>query len=194
MEEESVKRKTQSVKLRMFIILFLIIAGCQVPAVYATVSGRSRQSADKPVWKIIVIHHSATVRGNASMFEKYHNSKGMQNGLAYHFVIDNGTCGKRDGQLEIGERWNDQLPGGHCRQQWVNETGIGICLVGNFNRTRPTPKQMRTLVNLVKKLQEKYNIPIKHVAGHGKIKGEKSQCPGRYFPWSDFYADLRGAE
>lgn len=142
-------------------------------------------------WKYIVIHHSATKRGNAKTFEKYHIKKGMKNGLAYHFVIDNGTSGRRDGQLEIGNRWKKQIAGGHCRQSWVNESGIGICLVGDFNKTRPTLRQTRTLVNLVQELRKKYNIPIKNVVGHGKIKGEKSQCPGGYFPWSDFIAQLK---
>lgn len=144
-------------------------------------------------WKYIVIHHSATKRGNAKMFERYHRGRGMQNGLAYHFVIDNGTCDRYDGQLEIGYRWKKQLPGGHCRQSWVNEAGIGICLVGNFNKTRPTWRQMRTLVNLVQELRKKHNIPVKNVVGHGKIKGEKSQCPGRYFPWGDFISQLKEA-
>lgn len=142
-------------------------------------------------WKYIVVHHSATKRGNAKMFEKYHKAKGMENGLAYHFVINNGTCDRYDGQLEIGNRWKKQLPGGHSRQAWVNEAGIGICLVGDFNKARPTWRQMRTLINLVQELRKKYNIPIKNVVGHGRIKGEKSQCPGRYFPWSDFYAQLK---
>ena len=146
-------------------------------------------------WKYIVIHHSATSRGNALIFAKYHSGKrGMQNGLAYHFVIDNGTCGKRDGQLEIGERWTKQKSGGHARQDWVNQSGIGICLVGNFNNRRPSLRQMRTLINLVRELQKRYNIPINNVIGHGKIKGEKTQCPGKYFPWDDFYSALKNTK
>jgi len=141
-------------------------------------------------WMYIVIHHSATKRGNARMFERYHKARGMQNGLAYHFVIDNGTCGKGDGQLEIGNRWKKQLPGGHCKQQWVNEVGIGVCLVGDFNKGRPTWRQMRTLASLVNELMKRYGIKSAHVVGHGKIKGEQTQCPGKYFPWKDFYASI----
>lgn len=177
-----------------FCFSLLIAYNLQLTTVYAAANGDALQSNVKPQWKYIAIHHSATKRGNAVMFANYHSARGMQNGLAYHFVIDNGTCGKHDGQLEIGPRWKKQLPGGHCRQQWVNECTIGICLVGNFNRSRPTPRQMRTLVNLVHKLMQKYNISTDHVLGHGRIKGEKSQCPGKYFPWNDFYSDLKGKE
>lgn len=143
------------------------------------------------VWSYMVIHHSATKRGNAGMFEKYHRARGMKNGMAYHFVIDNGTCGKRDGQLEIGTRWKKQLPGGHCRQEWLNEAGIGICLVGDFTKKPPSYNQMRTLTNLVSELRKRYNIQMKNITGHGKVKGEKSQCPGRKFPWQDFYSALK---
>lgn len=175
----------------VFTFTFLLFSFCEA---YATANGKVPEAKGKPNWQYIVIHHSATKSGNAQMFERYHRGRGMQNGLAYHFVIDNGTCNRHDGQLEIGNRWKKQLPGGHCRQQYMNEVGIGICLVGNFNKTRPSWRQMRTLVNLVRELMKKYNIPIKNVVGHGKIKGEKSQCPGKYFPWSDFYAELKGTK
>lgn len=159
---------------------------------WATAPRQVPSGKGKTDWRYIVIHHSATRRGNAGLFDKYHYRRGMKNGLAYHFVIDNGTCGKRNGQLEIGRRWKKQIYGGHVRQQWLNEQGIGICLVGNFNEKPPTRQQLRTLINLVKELQKRYNIPIKNIKGHGQFKGENTECPGRYFPWRDFYAQLRG--
>lgn len=192
-------KMTKKIKLKyvftfLFCFYLLLAIDCQLSTALATVNGDSSELSSKPQWIYIVVHHSATTNGNAHIFEMYHFRKGMQNGLAYHFVIDNGTCGKRDGQLEIGHRWKEQLPGGHCKQQWVNDSGIGICLVGNFNRTRPTSRQMRTLVSLVNYLRKKYNIAVKYVVGHGKIKGEKTQCPGKYFPWRDFYSDLQGTD
>ena len=172
--------------LGFFILLFMFGAVVGTPAF-----GKASKKSSKPKWKYIIIHHSATKRGNAKTFDKYHRKRGMKNGLAYHFVISNGTSHRRDGQLEIGNRWKKQLSGGHCRQSWLNNQGIGICLVGNFNTNRPTNKQIRTLVNLIKELKRKYNIPTKNILGHGKIKGEKSQCPGKYFPWKKLKAELK---
>ena len=191
--------KTILYKIRLFkcklecVLILVCISGllvCSFSCVSGSMAGRGAKTYENPEWKYIVIHHSATAEGNASVFEKYHYQRGMKYGLAYHFVIDNGTYGKRDGQLEIGSRWKKQLGGGHSRQQWVNNTGIGICLVGNFNKTRPTRKQMRTLVKLVNELQDQYNISNRNVVGHGQIKGEKTQCPGKYFPWKDFNTQL----
>lgn len=142
----------------------------------------------------IVIHHSATRRGNMKMFDRYHKGRGMKNGVAYHFVIDNGTCGKSDGQLEISPRWKKRVAAGGCRQDYYNQNGVHICLVGNFTKNPPTRRQMRTLVNLADELRKKYNIQMKNIAGHGKLKGEKTQCPGKKFPWDDFYASLKKQE
>ena len=64
---------------------------------------------------------------------------GMQNGLAYHFVIGNGTD-TQDGQIEMGSRWLKQLQGGHVKNHYINEVGIGICLVGNFKKKQTHSK------------------------------------------------------
>ncbi len=133
-------------------------------------------------WKYIIIHHSATDMGNASSFNYYHTYKRhMVNGLAYHFVITNGKSGP-DGGIEVGNRWKTQLHGGHVKSDYYNNTGIGICLVGNFQKYPPTTRQFESLIALVRVLQKMCNIPSKHIYGHGYIKSEKSLCPGKFFP------------
>jgi N-acetyl-anhydromuramyl-L-alanine amidase AmpD len=59
-----------------------------------------------------------------------------------------------------------------------NEFGIGICLVGNFNATRPTAAQMRSLSQLTGYLMRAYRIAPDHVIGHRDAK--KTDCPGQY--------------
>ena len=136
-------------------------------------------------WDYIIIHHSATDVGNALNFDKAHINRRWK-GLGYHFVIDNGTSRKQDGQIEISPRWLHQEDGAHCKAGSMNYKGIGICLVGNFSEDRVTQKQMESLVILVNELKKYYDIPNSHILGHGQVKGASTECPGKRFPWNDF--------
>ena len=136
-------------------------------------------------WKYIVVHHSATPEGNAEIFDRDHRKRGFWNGLGYHFVICNGTSGRRDGEIQVGDRWVKQINGAHCNIGNMNEVGIGICLVGDFeNGQRVTSRQMKSLVSLVRSLQKSYNISSNHVVRHSDIK-HTTECPGHNFPWRE---------
>ncbi len=132
-------------------------------------------------WKYIVVHHSAIERGNAKIYDKNHRSRGMENGLAYHFVIGNGID-SGEGQIEIGPRWEKQLAGGHVKSQAVNEIGIGICLVGNFEERKPSQKQLASLYSLISYLTKvvngRYVMKV-----HKEVDGSThTLCPGKNFP------------
>jgi N-acetylmuramoyl-L-alanine amidase len=142
-------------------------------------------------WQYIIIHHSATDQGNALMFDRAHNLRGFTRGLGYHFVIDNGTKGKIDGQIEQSPRWLKQQNGAHCKAAGMNNKGIGICLVGNFNNEKVTSKQMESLVYLVNKIRHYYDIPLTRIQGHGQVKGAQTDCPGTRFPWAEFWRRIR---
>lgn len=137
-------------------------------------------------WKRIIVHHSATNNGNAAIFHRAHLRRGMQNGLAYHFVIGNGTNGTSDGKLEIGARWERQLQGGHVRNAGLNETSVGICLVGNFEVRSPSEKQLKTLFSLTQFLRSDLLFGHPKVFGHKDL--EQNLCPGRNFPLKAFRA------
>ena len=141
-------------------------------------------------WRYIIIHHSATDKGSSLAFDKAHLSKGWD-GLGYHFVIDNGSKGKEDGQIEVSPRWLKKENGSHCKASGMNSKAIGICLVGNFNNETPTPKQMEALAYLVNKLRKYYNISSGCILGHGKVKGARTDCPGKSFPWPEFRRSIR---
>ena len=129
-------------------------------------------------WQWIVIHHSASASGGAAVFDRQHRAKGWDE-LGYHFVIGNGTD-TRDGQVEVGSRWPRQKWGAHAKtpDNRFNDFGIGICLVGNFDNTKPSAEQMKSLSKLVAHLMKTYRIPADRVVGHGDT-GNPTHCPGR---------------
>jgi len=129
-------------------------------------------------WTWIIIHHSDSAYGSAAIINQWHQARGFDE-LGYHFVIGNGT-NSGDGQIEVGPRWPKQKWGAHdnALDNRYNTNGIGICLVGNFNDTHPTPKQMHSLIRLVVYLMRTYDIPPDRVLGHGETK--VTQCPGRF--------------
>ncbi|MGA2171898.1 MAG: peptidoglycan recognition family protein [Sedimentisphaerales bacterium] len=149
-------------------------------------------SRTERAWSAIIIHHSATDAANAAIIDKWHRDNGW-NGIGYDFVIGNGT-NSGDGEVEPTYRWRGQLTGAHCGGtpgNWANEEGIGICLVGDFNRTTPTARQMDSLVRLVRFLQQRYGIPKSRIYGHGSTPGGHStDCPGRRFPMSWLKSNL----
>lgn len=137
-------------------------------------------------WTYIVIHHTATDVGNAFSIDEIHHKRGFWNGLGYHFLIDNGTDSKMDGQIEVGPRWIKQMDGAHANADGMNQRGIGISIVGNYSEQRLSSKQMDALVFLTKTLQNYYKIPARNVIRHSDVPGKHTECPGLLFPWSDF--------
>jgi hypothetical protein len=142
-------------------------------------------------WQFIVVHNSGTRQGNARVFDYYHRHvRRMQNGLAYHFVIGNGTS-TGNGQIEVGDRWRRQINGGHVHSDYLNNISLGICLVGDFNRDQPTRAQLESCEELIRYLRERCGkiergeIPVRP---HREMNPPRwaTDCPGDAFPYSWF--------
>ena len=114
-----------------------------------------RAPVAKRRWRYIVVHNCGTRQGNAKIFDYYHlHVRKMPNGLAYHFVIGNGTS-SGNGQIEIGNRWTRQINGGHVHSDYLNNISLGICLVGDFNRDLPTNEQLAALDEFIRYLRKR---------------------------------------
>ncbi len=136
-------------------------------------------------WKFIVIHHSATDAGDSETFHKFHSDQGY-GGLCYHFLIGNGN-GMPDGKIEESFRWKEQIAGTHVDiNSWYhNIFGIGICLVGNFEKRLPTDKQMESLIRLIRRLVKEHNIPRSNILPHngvplGEIEWDNERITVKY--------------
>lgn len=157
------------------------------PSVLAPVLAASRGLRITPGrWTHIVVHHSGIEAGNAKAYDGAHRRRGMENGLAYHFVIGNGRD-SGDGQIEVGPRWTRQLYGGHVRSSHMNQHGIGICLVGNFEKRAPGKRQLESLFALIDHLRGP-GLPGSakaKVTVHRWVDRNHTVCPGRKFPYAE---------
>lgn len=123
--------------------------------------------------KYLIIHHSATDKGNAEVFRKNHKDKGWKD-IGYHYVIGNGTY-SGDGEIEKGRPHHEV--GAHTKG--YNGKSLGFCLVGNFEKYPPTQAQMKSLISLLRQLMQEYNIPPVNVLGHKEVNS--TACPGAHF-------------
>lgn len=138
-------------------------------------------------WRYIVLHHTATSSGDVEMINADHRSRtdaagNPWLGIGYHFVIGNGQ-GMADGEIQPTFRWRSQLHGAHAGDERYNELGIGICVVGDFERDEPTSRQLHAVKRLVAALATEYGIPPDKVLQHSDIAA--TACPGRRFPFAE---------
>ena len=154
----------------------------------ANIEAIRRAPGQRARWKFVIVHNSGTRQGSARVFDYYHRRvRRMRNGLAYHFVIGNGTS-TRDGQIEIGDRWVRQARGGHVHSDYMNNIGLGICLVGDFNRHQPTRAQLEATEELIKYLQDRCRSGRFSVRPHREVNPPRwaTDCPGDVFPYGWF--------
>jgi hypothetical protein len=126
-------------------------------------------------WKSIYIHHSKTAGGSAASLGE------SADGLADHFVVGNGDgCG--DGEVQIAQRWHQQLQAGRVvAGEAVRDGRINICVVGDFDRSLPSSNQMLRLRQLVTALQDRCGIPAANVQ-FVQAKQPSKGAVGRHFP------------
>ena len=149
-------------------------------------------SAVPRAWTQIMLHHSATTAGDVASIDATHRRQRDRLGnpwlgIGYHFVVGNGQQ-MADGEIQSTFRWLRQLPGAHAGTQTHNEQAIGICLIGNFDDSAPTDRQIAAVRNLVRFLAQRYAIPRERLLRH--LDAQATRCPGRKFPWELVRGDL----
>jgi LysM repeat protein len=169
---------------RIFVGQVLVIPG-NTSVLKRVISVTSGLKIKRGRWRYVVAHHSGIEAGNAKAYGAAHLRRGMENGLAYDFVIGNGRD-SGEGEIEIGPRWIRQIDGGHVRNDFYNAHGIGICLVGNFETRRPSAKQMDSFTALVDWLRDEAPLGAKPgFTVHRWVDPHHTVCPGRHFPYAE---------
>jgi N-acetyl-anhydromuramyl-L-alanine amidase AmpD len=176
------------------------LRGLSLPAMVAAggpnsveVVFETRHPLDVERWQAIVIHHSGSVVGSPATIADEHVQRYRLTGLGHHFIVGNGR-GMQDGEIHVGYRWLDQLPGAHVAGEqgaWYNRYAIGICLVGDGTRAGFSDDQMRRLVDLVSALSREFDIPADRILLHSDLA--ETSSPGPFFPAAAFREALSAA-
>lgn len=148
---------------------------------------------DAAPWRGIVIHHSGSPVGSPDSITRDHQERGFA-GLGYHFVIGNGQ-GMGNGELHVGYRWIDQLPGVHVagpQADALNRQTIGICLIGDGDRRSFSRQQLASLAQLTGLLCQKFHIDRSQVVLGRDVS--PTSGPGRLFPEAAFREQLASAQ
>lgn len=121
----------------------------------------------------IVVHHTG-IGGNNDLcamdIHRMHLRNGWS-GIGYHLFV------RRDGLAETG-RPLDQI-GAHAYGH--NQTTIGICLAGNFDRETPTDGQLASAAELIAMLCRLYGLKPNGGAIVGHRDLDPTDCPGALF-------------
>jgi len=87
--------------------------------------------------------------------------------IGYHFVID------YDGRVWEGRSL--AYAGAHVASQ--NDDNIGILVLGNYNRQKPSALSLKSLRTLTEALRQRYSIRPERLFGHRELGA--SDCPGK---------------
>lgn len=117
-----------------------------------------------------------------------HSAKALSDRTARgcHFTISATDDG--NWQVRATDAWLAQDSGWHIGGLW-RDNSIGICVIGDFARSRPSERQFGLLVELTNSLQELCNIPADRVYLHSDLVA-RSASPGAAFPADRFSKQL----
>jgi len=102
--------------------------------------------------------------------------------IGYHAVIE-----MEQGEVKIKKGRKFDVTGAHAYQKMpdvngnmvsINNQSLGVCIVGNYDKTLLEEKYLKEAVGYVSLLLVLYKIPIKNVLGHNEIPGVTKSCPG----------------
>jgi len=149
--------------------------------------------------RYIALHHSETLWGSLEYFDNVAKDKMVSQDLVskkytgFHYIINNGFHTLEDfkanvykpefdGLIEEGR--SQQTDGIHLNG--FNHNSIAILIVGDFNKTSPTARQISSLLSLLTEKCYQYNLLVAKVIGHRE--GEviinnffSDPCPGKKF-------------
>ncbi len=131
-----------------------------------SMNGINRITVHHEGWTTVWFEDETSTAARLELIRKVHVRDRKWGDIGYHFIID------RAGRVWEGRNLNHQ--GAHVRGN--NEHNIGVMLLGNFDKQRPTDPQIASLISTLKSLMHKYHVTTSRVFTHQEIT--PTACPG----------------
>jgi hypothetical protein len=148
----------------------IVISRIEAGNYHPTMNRSGWRVYDQPldqVLRLLVVHHSALPASDGPReIQRLHQGQRGFADVGYHFLIDAG------GTIYEGRPIN--VRGAHVAGH--NTGAIGACVLGNFERTEPSPAQIGSLSALAVALRNAFGIT--HLAGHRDLPSQNTLCPG----------------
>jgi len=127
--------------------------------------------------KATVSHHAAAETAPPDRIHSWHLNRGWL-GIGYHYVV------LKSGTVVTGRP--EEATGAHAGPLW-NSRSIGICFEGNFEANRSmTDRQVEAGAWLINDIFRRHKI--NSLKRHKDVSA--TNCPGKYFRWSDLKQEL----
>lgn len=133
----------------------------------------------------IVVHHSLTADSGTvswAAIERHHIETQGWNDIGYHAgieIVASSKFGRFAYQALLG-RPEDQVAAA-CKEGDMNDVGLHVCCVGNFDLAPPSLEMITRLVQrVIGPWMRRYSIPPERIVGHRDFATYKS-CPGMRF-------------
>jgi N-acetyl-anhydromuramyl-L-alanine amidase AmpD len=151
---------------------------------------------DYRMWQWIVIHHSATRDQKTNDWEtirRWHTGEHPQSNLrwkdiGYHFGVE-----REDKKIKLRKGRDLRTIGAHAGSgnKMFNQFGLGVCIIGNFDTTKPDDELIDTAAKLCHQLCYMFDIPYNNIIGHREVykyfqMDQQKTCPGTNFDMARF--------
>lgn len=117
-------------------------------------------------WKPVWFSDRRSTAERLELVRESHRGRGWAD-IGYHYIID------RSGTIWEGR--DIRYQGAHVRNQ--NEENLGVMLLGNFDLQRPSDAQYAKLVDTLRALRQRHNVPVSRIYTHQELM--PTACPGR---------------
>jgi len=122
----------------------------------------------------LTVHHSGMLLrqnraapGRIRSAQRFHQSRGWPD-IAYHYLID------LEGNIYEGRPTSAR---GDTGTRYDTTGHLLVCVVGNYDRQKPRPGQVRALADLLAWASARFKVGAETIRGHLQLA--RTKCPGR---------------